>query len=297
MSTDVSIKELFEAGAHFGHKTSRWHPKMAPYLHSAKDGVHIINLEKTVDMLDQAVKFVSETAKTGKQILFVGTKRQAKEIVFKMAEEVGMPYITVRWFGGLLTNHKTMGQRVKHLKNLEKRMESGELASRYSKLEVQRFQEEIDQLQYNFGGVKEMSGLPGALFVTDVVVDQIAVKEANRLGIPIVGIVDSNANPDLIDYPIPANDDAIKCLTLITSVIRDAVKDGKAQVKIASKENPKPIQASKGQKTDSVKAQLEESDKTTPDNTKLEASAKSQKMANKLKKPQVKDRATDTKGE
>jgi len=234
-TVDVDIKKLLEAGAHFGHKTSRWHPKMAPFIHSKRGGSHIIDLTKTVDALDEATRFLSETAAAGKQVLFVGTKRQAQDIVKQAAEATGMPYVTNRWLGGMLTNWNTIGGRVKHLKDLESRMASGELANKYSKLEVQRFQEEIDQLNEIYGGIKDMNSRPGAIFVVDVVNDVNAVREATKMRLPIVGIVDTNADPTNITYPIPANDDAIKALQLIVGYAQQAVEAGKAKTKQTDK--------------------------------------------------------------
>ena len=228
MAVAVDIKALLASGAHFGHQTSRWHPKMAQYIHSKRAGSHIIDLTKTVDGLETALAFVTKTVASGKQVLFVGTKRQAKDIVRAAAEEVKMPYVTDRWMGGLITNTSTVNGRIKHLKLLETRMASGELANRYNKLEVQRFQEEIDSLNFKYGGIKEMNGIPGAMFVVDVVTESNAVKEARRLGIPIVGMVDTNANPELIDYVIPANDDAIKSIQLIVDYVKEAVAEGVA---------------------------------------------------------------------
>ena len=230
-ANEVDIKKLLEAGAHFGHKTERWHPKMAPYIHSKRGGAHIIDLTKTVEGLDEALSFLTKTASEGKQILLVGTKRQAHDIVKKAAEATGMPYVTERWLGGMLTNWNTIGGRVKHLQDLENRMASGELANKYNKLEVQRFQEEIDQLNVMYGGVKELHARPGAVFVVDVVHDANAVREATKLGVPIVAIVDTNADPTLIKYPIPANDDAIKSIQLIVDYVQAAIEAGKAKVK------------------------------------------------------------------
>src|SRR5487761_1782501 len=195
---DVDIKKLLEAGAHFGHQSSRWHPKMAPYIHSKRNGGHIIDLTKTVEGLEKALAFLSQTAEAGKQILFVGTKRQAKDIIKKLAVDTSMPYVTERWLGGMLTNWNTIGGRVKHLQDLENRMASGELANKYNKLEVQRFQEEIDQMNILYGGIKELNKKPGAMFVIDIVADANAVREARKLNIPIVAIVDTNADPSLV---------------------------------------------------------------------------------------------------
>lgn len=228
MAVAVDIKALLAAGAHFGHKTSRWHPKMAPYIHSKRGGSHIIDLTKTVEGLEQALPFITKTVGSGKQVLFVGTKRQAKDIVRTAAEDAGMPFVSERWMGGMLTNVKTISERIKHLKQLESRMLSGELANRYNKLEVQRFQEEIDALNVKYGGIKNLNGQPGAVFITDMIEDKNAVAEAHRLHIPVVAIVDSNANPSLADYVIPANDDALKALQLITDYVKAAVLEGKA---------------------------------------------------------------------
>lgn len=231
MATDVDIKELLAAGAHFGHKTERWHPKMAPYIHSKRGGTHIIDLTKTVANLEDALAFLTKTAAAGKQVLFVGTKRQAQDIVKQAALDVHMPYVTERWLGGMLTNWNTIGGRVKHLQELENRLASGELANRYSKLEVQRFQEEIERMNVLYGGVKELNARPGAMFVADIVSDANAVREARRLKVPIVAIVDTNADPSLVDYPIPANDDAIKTIQLIVNYVKDAVATGQASAK------------------------------------------------------------------
>jgi small subunit ribosomal protein S2 len=228
---EVDIKELLEAGAHFGHKTSRWNPKMAPYIHSKRGGIHIIDLVQTVAGLEVALDFITKTVAGGKQILLVGTKRQAVDIIKKLSSETGMPYVTERWLGGTLTNWSTIGGRVKHLKDLEARMANGELANKYGKLEVQRFQEEIAHLNLMYGGVKEMSNRPGALFVVDVVHDAIAVKEANKLDMPVVAICDTNADPGKITYPIPANDDAIKTIQLICDYLKQAIEKGQASAK------------------------------------------------------------------
>ncbi len=224
MSAD--IKKLFEAGAHFGHQTSRWNPKMAKYIYGKKDGIHIINLDQTVAQLDRASDFLKEVAGRGRQVLFVGTRKQTKEIVKSAAESVGMPCVTERWLGGMLTNQHTIVSQIKKLKLLEKRMASGELANRYSKLEVQRIQEEIDTLNIRYGGIKEMRGKPGAMVVLDAVTDRNAITEAQKLRVPVVAVCDSNANPTGIDYVIPANDDALAGLRLIVDQLAEAVKDG-----------------------------------------------------------------------
>ena len=234
MAVQVDIKALLEAGVHFGHKTSRWHPKMAPYIHSKRQDSHIIDLVTTVEQLNKALPFISDVVASGKQVLFVGTKRQAKDLVRAAAEDVGQLYVTERWMGGMLTNTATINQRIKHLKSLESKMISGEFTSRYSKLEVQRFQEEIDSLNEKYSGIKDMNGKPGVMFVVDVISEINAIKEARTLGIPVVAIVDTNANPQGIDYVIPGNDDAIKGIALILEYVKQAVNEGKAGQKKAA---------------------------------------------------------------
>lgn len=227
MSVKVDMKALLEAGAHFGHKTSRWHPKMAPYIHSKRQDAHIINLEKTVEGLETALPKVTELAKSGKKILFVGTKKQVKDLVKTAAESVDMPYVTVRWVGGTLTNVETVNKQIKKVKDLERRMASGELEVRYSKLEVQRFQEEIDLLNERYGGIKDMTEQPAAVFVVDAIQDKNAIKEAKTLHIPVFAICDTNVDPTGIDYVIPANDDAVKSVQLIVDYFTEAIKEGK----------------------------------------------------------------------
>lgn len=227
MPVKVDIKQLLEAGAHFGHKTSRWHPKMAPYIHSKRQEAHIINLEKTVEALEKALPELTKIVAGGKKVLFVGTKRQMKELVRQEAESVDMPYVTVRWVGGTLTNVETVNKQIKKLKDLEKKMVSGELENRYSKLEIQRIQEEIDMLNERYGGIKDMTEQPAAVIVMDTIQDKNAIKEAKVLNIPVFAIADTNSDPTNINYPIPANDDAIKSVGLILSYFVEAIKEGK----------------------------------------------------------------------
>jgi small subunit ribosomal protein S2 len=229
MAVAVDIKALLAAGAHFGHKTSRWHPKMAPYIHSKRNGSHIIDLTKTVASLEDALAFISNISSEGKQVLFVATKRQAQDIVKAAAEDVKMPFVTERWLGGMLTNVGTIQGRVKHLRDLETKMESGELANKYNKLEVQRFQEEIDEMNRIYGGIKNMAARPGAVLIIDIVSDINAVREARKLGLPIIALVDSNADPSLVDLPIPCNDDAIKTIQLIVDYVKQAIEEGKSK--------------------------------------------------------------------
>ena len=227
MSKTIDMKELLEAGAHFGHKTSRWHPKMAQYIHSKRQDTHIINLEKTVAGLEEALALTKKIAKDGKKILFVGTKKQLKAIVKEAAESVDMPYVTERWIGGTLTNVETVNRQIKKVKDLERRMKTGELEARYSKLEVQRFQEEIAVLNTRYGGIKDMTDQPAAVIVTDACEDKNAIKEAKTLHIPVIAICDTNVDPTDIDIVIPANDDSTKAEKLILDYFVEAIKSAK----------------------------------------------------------------------
>ena len=229
MSVEVDMKALFEAGVHFGHKTSRWHPKMAPYIHSKRQDSHIIDLAKTVEALDKALPFITKTVASGKKVLFVGTKKQAKDIVKAAAESAGQPFVVNSWIGGMLTNVTTTNAQIKKLRDLERRMDNGDLEKRYNKLEVQRYQEEIDSLNFKYGGIKELNGKPGALIVLDMLVDKNAIAEAENLGIPVVAIADTNVDPSKVEYPIPGNDDAIKGLQLLLDYFVAAVNEGKTK--------------------------------------------------------------------
>jgi small subunit ribosomal protein S2 len=221
----VNIKELLEAGAHFGHQTSRWHPRMKKYIFTKRNGIHIIDLEQTAVMLDKACDFVKQTVAEGGKILFVGTKKQAQSIVEEEAKRCGMYYISQRWIGGVLTNFTTIQGRIDHLVRLEDQQARGDFA-RLPKKEAMKLVEEIERLNKNMGGFKEMTSLPDAIFIIDPSKEDIALAEAHRVGIPVVAIVDTNCNPDEIDYPVPANDDAIRAIKLITSKITDAVIEG-----------------------------------------------------------------------
>jgi small subunit ribosomal protein S2 len=223
---DTLVKELLEAGSHFGHQTRRWNPKMDKFIFGVRGGVHIIDLTKTVNYLEDAKKFAQDVAENGGKILLVGTKRQAIGIVRDEAEKAGQPYVTERWLGGMLTNFRTIQARVKRLKQLEAGLESGEYEGKYNKKEILDFTNEKDALKRIFGGIQDMNELPKAVFVTDVVRDNIAVAEARNLNIPVIAIVDTNADPDVADYPIPANDDAIKSLRVIAHIIAQAAADG-----------------------------------------------------------------------
>jgi len=223
---EISIKLLLEAGAHFGHQTSRWNPKMKKYIFTERNGIHIIDLQQTAFMLNKACEFVRDTVARGEDIIFVGTKKQAKDIVEEEAKRCGMFYVNQRWLGGMLTNFATIQARIDYLVRLEDRKARGEF-DYLTKKEALRLEEEIARLNRQMEGFKEMTKFPGALFIVDPSKETIAVAEARRTGVPIVAIVDTNCNPDEIDYPIPANDDAVRAVKLITSRIADAVLEGK----------------------------------------------------------------------
>jgi len=231
MAVTVDIKKLLEAGVHFGHKTSRWHPKMAPYIHSKRQDNHIIDLTKTVEGLDAALPFLTKVVASGKPILFVATKKHTKDAVKAAAIATGQPYMIERWLGGTLTNVNTVSAQIKKLKDLESKMISGDLEKKYNKLEIQRFQEEIDALTLKYGGIKDLNGKPGAVLILDVLGDINAIKEAKTIGVPVVAVVDTNADPTPVDYVIPANDDAIKGVHLLLDYISQAIEEGKSKAK------------------------------------------------------------------
>jgi small subunit ribosomal protein S2 len=232
----TTIKELLEAGAHFGHQTSHWHPRMKNYIFTKRDGIHIIDLELTADLLDKACTFVKELIAEGGTILFVGTKKQAHDAIEEEAKRCGMFYVNNRWIGGTLTNFTTIQSRIDYLVRLEDQREKGEF-SRLPKKEVLGIEEEIARMNKQLGGIKEMTRLPSALFIVDTVKEGIAIAEAKRIGIPIVAVVDTNSNPSDIDYLIPANDDAIRAIKLICHRMADSVLDGKTlQTPIKSEE-------------------------------------------------------------
>ncbi len=218
----ISMKSLLEAGVHFGHQTRRWNPKMAKYIFTARNGIYIIDLQKTTKLLDEACDFIKGVVREGKPILFVSTKRQAQEIIKQEAERCGMFYINYRWLGGMLTNHVTIEKRIVRLKELNDLIESGKIES-YPKKEAAKMRKESEKLNRALGGIKDMKGMPGAIFVIDPHKEAIAISEARKMGIPIVSVVDTNCDPDNIDFVIPGNDDAIRAVKLVTSLISDSV--------------------------------------------------------------------------
>lgn len=226
MQESISIKQLLEAGAHFGHLTGHWHPRMKSYIFTERNGIHIIDLEQTVTMLDKACTYIKDLVSDGQSLLFVGTKKQAQETIEEEAKRCGMYYVNQRWLGGMLTNFVTIQSRIDYLVRLEDRKERGEL-DYLPKKEKLKVEKELSRLNKLVGGFKEMTTLPGAIFIVDPIKEKIAIAEAKRVGIPILAMVDTNCNPMDIDHPIPANDDAVKTIKLICSKIADAVLEGK----------------------------------------------------------------------
>ena len=222
----VSMREMLEAGVHFGHQTRFWNPRMAPYIYGHRNKIHIINLEKTLPLLNDALKFARQLAGRRGTILMVGTKRQAREVIAQEAQRAGMPYVDQRWLGGMLTNFKTVKGSLKKLKDMQAKVESG--ADIGTKKEQLLFQREIAKLEKDIGGIQDMNALPDAIFVIDVGYHKIAIQEAKKLGIPVVGVVDTNHSPDGIDYVIPGNDDSAKAVALYARAVADAVLEGKA---------------------------------------------------------------------
>lgn len=237
------VEKMFKAGVHFGHKTSKWSPKMKPFIFSAHNSIHIIDLEKTKEFLKKAVDFLKETVSQGGKILFVGTKPSSKAIIEQAAKMCQMPYVSGRWLGGTLTNYQTIKKRLDYLKELEQKKGSDKF-KKYTKKERLMLEKKASKMRRQFGGLTEMLELPKALFVIDIKDNAIAVREAIRKNIPMVGVVDTNADPDLIEYPIPANDDAISALRLILGTVVGAIKE--AQEKQVKNANPRKLQITKG---------------------------------------------------
>lgn len=244
--TQVSMRELLQAGAHFGHQTRFWNPKMAPFIFGARNKIHIINLEHTVKAFNEALNYVNNLASKRNKILFVGTKRAASGVIREQARRAGMPYVDHRWLGGMLTNWKTLRQSINCLKELETQSQDGTFA-KLTKREALELTRSMEKLERSLGGIKDMGGLPDAIFVVDVDHEAIAIKEAKNLGIPVIGIVDTNSNPDNVDYVIPANDDAIRAVTYYVTAMADAIIAGKEYA-----------QAQAGGKADQAQEQVQE---------------------------------------
>ena len=257
MPDTATIKELLEAGAHFGHQTSRWHPKMKRYIFTKRNGIHIIDLEQTASMLDEACEFVKQVTEEGGKILFVGTKKQAQAIIEEEATRCGMYYINQRWIGGVLTNFSTIQNRIDYLVQLEDQQARGDFG-RLPKKEALKLGEKIARLNKQMGGFKEMTSLPDIIFIADLSKEKISLAEAQRVGIPVVAIADTNCDPNEIDHPVPANDDAIRAIRLITSKIADAVLEGKAGGMVAPAEETAEVTPEEAPATDEAVARTPE---------------------------------------
>ena len=241
MAVKINIKTLLEAGCHYGHQTRRWNPKMKPYIFGERNDIYILDLKQTVVDADKAYSFLKETAAKGGKVLFVGTKKQAQEPIATQAERCGMPFINQRWLGGMLTNFVTMRSRIDRMEELEAMVEDGRMAAR-GKKEQSVLTKELEKLQRNLGGVRDMKAIPQALFVVDTKREELAVREANRLHIPVVGLLDTNSDPDVIDYGVPANDDAIRSVSLLCELMADAVLAGTGKEQITEAEMAAPAE-------------------------------------------------------
>lgn len=253
----VAMKQLLEAGVHFGHQTRRWDPKMAEYIFQARNGIHIIDLQKTSKKLDEAYAFLKEQVEEGKTVLFVGTKKQAQECVKDAAIKSGMYYVDQRWLGGMLTNFETIRTRVQRLKDLETMQEDGTF-DRLPKKEVILLKKEMEKLERNLGGIKEMDKIPGVIFLVDPKKEHIAILEAKKLNIPVIGLVDTNCNPEEVDYAIPGNDDAIRAVKLIADVMANAVIEGKQGESFEAEENEEQVETTEPESMEEVVENAEE---------------------------------------
>ena len=223
---NVGLKDLLEAGVHFGHQTRKWNPKMKPYIFIARGGIYIIDLQRTLKALNRACDFLKTVGAKGGTVLFVGTKKQAKVAIREMAEKADMPYVTERWLGGMLTNHQTIYKSVQKLDEIEAMMNDGRMEN-FSKKEQLQFSRQFEKLNTNLGGIRKMKGVPDAVFIVDTAEEETAVREASKLGIPVIGIVDTNCDPTLVNFPIPGNDDAIRAISLFTRVVADSIAEGR----------------------------------------------------------------------
>ena len=233
--SQVSMRDMLQAGVHFGHQTRYWNPKMAPYIFGARNKIHIINLEHTVPAFNEALSVIKKLASNKNKVLMVGTKRSASKIIKEQAERCGMPYVSSRWLGGMLTNYKTIRQSIKRLRELEAQSQDGTFAKLTKKEALMRTRD-MEKLERSIGGIKDMAGLPDALFIIDVDHERIAIQEANKLGIPVIGVVDTNSNPDGVDYVIPGNDDAIRAVKLFAAAVAEAVLAGRGDASPAPDE-------------------------------------------------------------
>lgn len=268
--TDELIKRLLEAGVHFGHQTKRWNPKMSKYIFGERNGIYIIDLEKTVECLNRARDFLHDVAASGGSILFVGTKKQAQDVIEEEAKRANMYYVRYRWMGGLLTNYQTVKKSIERLKSIEKMQEDG-IFAHLTKKEVARLTKEKDKLSRELSGIREINKLPQALFIIDSKKEEIAVKEAVKLNIPVAGFIDTNCDPDTIDFPIPGNDDALKSIRLVTSLVTDSIIEGRKKFFVAEKAQQKILdeEAAAAEKVEvGIKEEIEsivETEELTPE--------------------------------
>ena len=277
---DVSIQDLLEAGLHFGHRTKRWNPKMRKYLFGQKNGIYIIDLEKTMDGLQQARQFIYDTISRGRQILFVGTKKQAQESLKAIATQTKQPFVVNRWLGGTLTNNETLRKSIARMREIEQMEKDGSINA-LPKKEVAKLRHELQKLQYNLSGIADMVGNPGALFVVDVNCEAIAVAEANRLNIPVIALVDANVDPDPIDYPIPANDDAIRGIKLIADLVSITIQQALSEYSKVAAEEARKRAAADAEAAAKAKVEAEERKARAAEAAKAKAEAREKAKAEK----------------
>ncbi|MGD9611721.1 MAG: 30S ribosomal protein S2 [Kiritimatiellia bacterium] len=277
---DVSIQDLLEAGLHFGHRTKRWNPKMRKYLFGQKNGIYIIDLEQTLDGLQKARQFVYDTVARGRQILFVGTKKQAQESLKAIATQTKQPFVVNRWLGGTLTNNETLRKSIARMREIEQMEKDGSINA-LPKKEIAKIRHELEKLQYNLSGIADMQGNPGALFVVDVNCEAIAVAEANRLNIPVIALVDANVNPDPIDYPIPANDDAIRGIKLIADLVSITIQQALSEYSKVAAEEARKRAAADAESAARAKADAEERKARAAELAKAKADAREKAKADK----------------
>lgn len=278
---DVSIQDLLEAGLHFGHRTKRWNPKMRKYLFGQKNGIYIIDLEKTMDGLQQARQFIYDTISRGRQILFVGTKKQAQESLKAIATQTKQPFVVNRWLGGTLTNNETLRKSIARMRDIEQMEKDGSINA-LPKKEVAKLRHELQKLQYNLSGIADMVGNPGALFVVDVNCEAIAVAEANRLNIPVIALVDANVDPDPIDYPIPANDDAIRGIKLIADLVSITIQQALSEYSKVAAEEARKRAAADAEAAAKAKVEAEERKVRAAEAAKAKAEAREKAKADKF---------------
>ena len=289
---DVSIQDLLEAGLHFGHRTKRWNPKMRKYLFGQRNGIYIIDLEQTLEGLQQARQFIYDTVARGRQILFVGTKKQAQESLRAIATQPKLPYVVNRWLGGTLTNNETIRKSIARMREIEQMEKDGSINA-LPKKEVAKLRHELQKLQYNLSGIADMNGNPGALFVVDVNCEAIAVAEANRLNIPVIALVDANVNPDPIDYPIPANDDAIRAIKLIADLVSITIQQALSEYSKVAAEEARKRAAAEAEAAARAKVEAEERKVRAAEAAKAAAAAKAAKAEAAAKAKAEKDAAAE----